>query len=425
MTDPLQHPKIRWPLDVRLERLENEQALIINCPLGVSSRPLLIKPAFAPLIAQFEGKLSVDEIASHFKGIGAERELVLRLARLLDEHLFLDTPRFHAANQEFRDAYGEALVRPAALAGLSYSASREELARHVDAFLAEGTHGAAPQLAPQNSAVSHLSNPLLGLVAPHIDYRRGGCCYGRIYSKLRGARHDLYLLLGTAHQYSTHLFHLTKKDFESPLGTLSCDRDFCQALADRYGSKRSFADEILHRKEHSLELQLPFLQQVTSLPRIVPILIGGFHKYIAAQRAPEHYDEYESFVASLAETYRNATSAGKSICLIAGVDMAHVGQNFGDKEPLSKDAMKHIEVRDQQYLDAVVRQDKHALFAHIAEDADQRRMCGFPTLYTTIDLFNRLGLTYRAEVVDYRQAVDFETDCAVTFAGITLHAAQS
>jgi AmmeMemoRadiSam system protein B len=415
MTDPLKYPKLRWPLDVRLERLENEQALIINCPIGVAAKPLLIKPAFAPLIAQFEGRLSVDDIAAHFSGIGAERDLVLRLAKLLDEYLFLDTPRFHAAHQEFRDTYAASLVRPAALAGLSYSASREELARSIDTYLAEGTSGLIVKEEPPPAG-----SPLMGLISPHIDYRRGGTCYGRTYSKLRGAQHDLYLLLGTAHQYSPHLFHLTKKDFQSPLGTLACDREFCQKLSDRYGSKRSFADEILHRKEHSLELQLPFLQRTTNPPLIVPILIGSFHKYVAAQRRPEHYDEYEAFVASLAETYQSAASSGTSICIIAGVDMAHVGQNFGDKDPLSAEGMKRIELRDRQYLDAISNQDKEALFSHIAEDSDQRRMCGFPTLYTTIDLFSRLGLKYQAELIDYQQAVDFETDCAVTFAGMAL-----
>ena len=100
--------------------------------------------------------------------------------------------------------------------------------------------------------------------------------------------------------------------------------------------------------------------------------------------------------------------------------MAHVGQNFGDKDPLSAEGMKRIELRDRQYLDAISNQDKEALFSHIAEDSDQRRMCGFPTLYTTIDLFSRLGLKYQAELIDYQQAVDFETDCAVTFAGMAL-----
>ena len=421
MKDPLQYPKLRWPLDVRLEQMEDQQVLLLNCPQGISPRPLLVKPAFAPLIAQFEGQLSLDEIATRFAGIGAERSLVLSLAELLDEHLFLDTPKFHAAQHEFREAYAKSDLRSAALAGLSYSASREELSRHIDAFLAEGRSAIIlTPSAPIEPATSGTGN-LLGLISPHIDYQRGGACYGLTYSKLRGAQHDLYILIGTAHQYSPYLFHLTKKNFQSPLGTLISDQEFVQGLADCYGAGRSFADEILHRKEHSLELQIPFLQRVTTPPKIVPILVGGFHKFVSAQKSPSEFDEYESFISALTETYRAATEQGRSICLVAGVDMAHLGQNFGDKETLSKESLAEAERRDRLYLDAVLGQDKKALFSHIAEDHDQRRMCGFPSLYTAIDLFDRLDLRYRAELVDYRQAVDLKSDCAVTFAGVTLH----
>jgi hypothetical protein len=106
---------------------------------------------------------------------------------------------------------------------------------------------------------------------------------------------------------------------------------------------------------------------------------------------------------------------------VAGVDMAHVGPHFGDTEALTPGYMQQVEVRDRAYLEAIKSQDKKALWQHIAEDSDARRICGFPTMYTILDLFERLQLQYTATLYDYRQAVDYSTGCAVTFAGMGLY----
>ena len=83
--------------------------------------------------------------------------------------------------------------------------------------------------------------------------------------------------------------------------------------------------------------------------------------------------------------------------------------------------MEEIEHRDRQYLNTVIQQKKEDMFYHIAEDNDKRRMCGFPTLYTFIDVCDRLGLRYNAEITDYRQAINYVTDCAVTFASVAIY----
>ncbi|NDC38286.1 MAG: hypothetical protein EBZ48_09575 [Proteobacteria bacterium] len=83
--------------------------------------------------------------------------------------------------------------------------------------------------------------------------------------------------------------------------------------------------------------------------------------------------------------------------------------------------MQHVQLRDQIYLDAIAAQDKQRLWQHIAEDVDRRRICGFPTMYTIVDLCDRLNLRYTATLYDYRQSVDYDAQCAVTFAGMGLY----
>jgi AmmeMemoRadiSam system protein B len=410
MDDPLKYPKLRFPIDLRIERVDTSEILLVSCPLGISPEPLGLIAAVAPIVAHFEGKLSVDQISAQFAHLGVTPKLVDELVHILDRGLFIEGPRFRTAERTVRETFLQATVRPAALAGLSYPADETALRAEIDRWLANGTPG-----------IVQPGREMIGLISPHIDYRRGGVGYGKTYARLAPERHDLYILIGTAHQYSSHLFHLSAKDFASPLGVLACDRPFVTRLAALYGSSRSFADEILHRREHSLELQAPFLRRVQASPAIVPILVGGFHSMVAAGRPPEEYEVYESFVAALVECTAERMRAGGRICFLSGVDMAHVGRAFGDSGALTPEFMEEVARRDRVYLDAIAAHDKRALFAHVAADGDARRICGFPTLYTVLDVLERLGIRYTTDLVDYRQAVDYASDCAVTFAGVGMY----
>ncbi|MBX7136480.1 MAG: AmmeMemoRadiSam system protein B [Oligoflexia bacterium] len=405
----MEKPKLRWPLEVRFEQAGSERVLLIRCPLGITPEPLVLIPAVAPLISALDGTLSCAQIAEKFSVYGVKAELVQQLAELLDRSFFLAGPRFEAEAARIKKEYLAAPVRPAALVGASYAASSSALSLELERYLLNKTDKAAA------------AGSLLCLVSPHIDYRRGSVAYGKTYNHIRAEEHDLYVVLGTSHQYSPQMFHLTQKDFATPFGILPTDQTFVQRLSQLYGYDRSFADEFLHRREHSLELQLPFLAFLKKQPRIVPILVGSFHHMLDSGQAPSDFGEYEEFVAALAEVTRERIGQGQKLLFIAGVDMAHVGQNFGDITRLTPEYMEMIKERDRSYLNAIESHDKKALFGHIAEDGDARRICGFPTMYLLLDLFERLGLKYRSELYEYRQAVDYNSDCAVTFAGMGLY----
>ena len=405
-----QFPKLRWPLDFRFEKVQQQEVLILRCPLGITPQPLLLVPAVAPILACFEGQQSVESIAQKFSANGVTPALVEQLAQLLDERLFLATPRFRQAQQELYEAFYRLDTRPPALAGSAYPAEPERLRGEIEQMLAGRT-----------SMVIQPDSDLLAVVVPHIDYRRGHACYGTSYAAVRGATHHITVLIGTSHQYSDQLFHLTRKKFASPLGVMPAAGSFIDRLVIAFGSERSYRDEILHRQEHSLELQLPFLSCIGFEQPIVPVLVGGFHRFLQAGKYPDEDEEYATFVESFCSVARETLAAGQRICFVAGVDMAHVGRAFGDTVPLSPAKMERIAERDRAYLRCLTEGDPHALFAHVAEDGDARRICGFPTMYTLLDIWQRLGLRYRAELLDYRQAVDYQADCAVTFAGMAMY----
>ncbi|NLF24132.1 MAG: AmmeMemoRadiSam system protein B [Deltaproteobacteria bacterium] len=411
MEDSFKYPRLRFPIDARVERIQNQELIVLRCPIGVAERPLILSAATVPLLACFNGQTSDAEILSRFEGQGLTSEFLTELITTIDQYLFLDSPTFTAAYQKFKQDFFCKLIRPANLSGLSYPAEKRALQNLIDNYLNSNT---APKDAPGR---------LVALISPHIDYRRGGATYGIAYSALKGQQHDLYVLLGTAHQYSPHIFHLTKKDFESPLGVVSNDRELVQEVAAAYGEERSFADEILHKNEHSLELQIPFLGRLQSNPVIMPILVGSFHTLIDNGKRPEEAEEYEAFAGALSRALSDRILAGQKVCLIAGVDMAHLGQSFGDQQRLSPEFMLQVEEQDRLYLQTLLGRDTQGLLSHICKDQDARRICGFPAVYLLLDLLNRLNLCSQAVLLDYRQAVDYQSDCAVTFAGMAFYGA--
>ena len=420
MTDPYKIPKLRWPVDLEVQEIEGEHVLIIRDPLGISPSPLVLKAPIAPVIALFDGNNSAEAILQRFTPQGLTQSLLDEIITILEAHLLMESPAFAKAASDIKQNFATASVRAAANLAPVWGTKPQELSKLVDGFMANDSSVTAqkPTLSTTN---------MLGLIAPHIDYQRGGISYGLTYRHLANQNHTTYILFGIAHQYSPGLFHLTKKHFETPLGLVETDIDFVTQLATKFGNKRSFEDEFLHKQEHSLELQLPFL--LRSKPstngnlnsKIIPFLVGSFHEMLAKEKEPSDLEEYQSFIGALTETTRQALNNGSRICILAGVDMAHIGQAFGDTGKLTDEFLQKIATRDRTYLDCIHAQDKSTLFHHMAEDQNARRVCGFPSLYTMIDLMDRLGWRYNAQEFDYRQAVDRSTDCAVTFAGVGLY----
>jgi len=410
MTTSSQNPKIRTNLEIRSESYEGKDILILTCPYGISPEPLALLSIAESILSSFDGTRTEDEIYLQFVPHGVSKEVIDELLSLLKKNFFLENEEYFQKEKELKAEYFKKPTRESSHEGFIFEKSKPLLEKQIDEFLSVNT-----------DKQSKDPSKLLCLVSPHIDYKRGGTCYGKAYSMLKGANHDLYVLIGTSHKYSPHLFHLTKKHFENPLGTLSCNETLVESLASSYGFERSFADEFLHKSEHSLELQIPFMLRTLSNPSMIPILIGGFYHLLRSKILPQQFEPYESFVSGMIESLKSWREQGKTFCFIAGVDMAHVGKQFGDVESLSQDKMEEVRRRDAIYMDAILKRDKLLLWNHIAEDYDARRMCGFPTMYLILDLLERLGVATTGELFSYDQSVSYENECAVSFAGLGLY----
>ncbi|HXM80914.1 MAG TPA: AmmeMemoRadiSam system protein B [Burkholderiales bacterium] len=155
-----------------------------------------------------------------------------------------------------------AAVRPAAVAGTFYPGEPRALAAEVDDLL-----GGVEQLAPR------LGFPK-ALIVPHAGYIYSGPVAARAYDELAAARGIVrrVVMLGPVHRVPVRGLALPGADaFATPLGTVPIDRDALRALHDLPQVVRS---DPAHALEHSLEVQLPFLQKVLGDFALVPFAVG-------------------------------------------------------------------------------------------------------------------------------------------------------
>lgn len=151
-------------------------------------------------------------------------------------------------------------VRPAAVAGTFYPGFPEELATAVGGLLAEA--GAAPARAPK------------AIIAPHAGYMYSGPVAAAVYARLRAAagRIERVILLGPVHRVPVRGLALpAAAAFATPLGTVPVDREAVRRLA---GLPQVCVSADAHAREHSLEVQLPFLQAVLGTFTVVPLAVG-------------------------------------------------------------------------------------------------------------------------------------------------------
>lgn len=403
-------PLLRWPLDVQYIESQGQKLVVLRDNQGVAEEPLVMPAALLAIVSRFDGERSLGSILEEGEEFGLTETLLFTIASDLDALGYLETEASKRRWEEIKTAYAESELRAAAHAGSVYSADPEELQESLSSYLRQGGVSIPSGVGEKETAA---------VLSPHIDYARGWRAYTEAFSALaQASRPDVIVLIGTSHQSSQGIFHLSRKDFETPLGRVPLAKEFVEGVGRRYGSERSFGEEILHRTEHSLELQLPFIQycyQGAELPSIAPILVGSFHQYFFQDREPIEDPMVSDFVDSLCEQIHALETSGKRVLFFAGVDFAHVGTHFGDAVPCGAERQREVEEQDRELLQAALQGDPQALFTHMAKDQDARRVCGYPSMYTMFSAMKRLAWQLRGKTLGYHQAVDTKSDCVVTF----------
>ncbi len=152
-------------------------------------------------------------------------------------------------------------VRPAAVAGLFYPAGAAELERSLDRCF-------------KDAGEVRSARPPKGLIVPHAGFIYSGPIAATAYASLKPIAEKIrrVVILGPAHRYPVRGLALPDAEsFETPLGTLDVDPEAVKALS---GLEQVKVSGEAHAEEHSLEVQLPFLQRLLRGFRIVPLVVG-------------------------------------------------------------------------------------------------------------------------------------------------------
>jgi len=409
----MDRPKIR-PLEAFPVQQEGQTYVLLRDPGGIATEPIMIGMGAYFLVTIFNGvntRLDLQAAFTRRFGDMLPSEQLDQLIEALDRGYFLDSPRYAERIRQVREEFAQNPQRPAVLAGLAYEKDpvrlREEIAGY---FRRPGGPGDIPS--PRSDGAA-----LRGLISPHIDPRRGGAAYAHAYGQLlTRERPELVIILGTSHYgMGPQLFSATRKDYMTPFGPVATDREFVERLAARYREGDLFAEEILHRNEHSIEFQALFLAWAlgTAGYRIVPILVSSFHEMVRSGETPAR----DARVGAFIEALRTELAGEKrGVLIVAGVDFAHVGKKFGDGFAADESVAQRVKNADLALIENIKRGDPDGFFADIAKDRDARKICGLSPMYTQLELLRDRP----ARLLMHDIAMEPQTESAVSFASLAI-----
>lgn len=256
--------------------------------------------------------------------------------------------------------------RPPAVAGSWYPGTAASLAREVGTLLSLA-RSQPPELPPGR---------LVALISPHAGLRYSGPVAAHAYALLSDRTDLTVVLVGPSHRAAFDgVAAWTQGAFETPLAITPIDEALARSIAA--------ADDTIvdlpgpHRHEHSLEMQLPFLQHVVDGLRIVPLLMGS-----QARR------ECEILAAAIAR----AVGDREDVVLVASSDLSHYHP------------AEVAHVLDGRVVEDVERFDEDGLMRRLEQNHEHA--CGGGPIVTVMKAARSLGAS-RATVLRYADSGDF------------------
>lgn len=231
---------------------------------------------------------------------------------------------------------------------------------------------------------------VIGIVAPHAGYIYSGQVAGQTFSKVNLT--DTVIILGPNHSGSGQAFSVvTEGAWKTPLGEVKINSSLAKTILNK--SKSLSEDLTAHIGEHSLEVQLPFLQYIKSNVDIVPILFS-----------PGETEIYKEIGQAIASTLKEIK---KKVIIIASSDMTH---HESQEAALSK---------DEQAIEAITELDEEKLITRI--NKLNISMCGYAPVIALICASKELGAK-KGTLIKYQTSGEITADYSsvVGYAGILI-----
>ncbi|MEO8598002.1 MAG: AmmeMemoRadiSam system protein B [Candidatus Solibacter sp.] len=400
-------PRLRMNLDFMPSPSEDYPGLLIRDPYKFSDAMLVIPPPLIECLQCFDGTQTALDLRALMVRITDDLE-VGEMADSLRETLstagFLEDAHYAQMRAACEREFAAAPWREPAHAGSAYPEDPAEM-REV---MGQWMQGAAP---PSGS-----NGDLIAIAAPHVSPVGGWQSYRAAYNVLRPEHKDrTFVILATSHYGEPETFGLTRKTFRTPLGDARTDTALVDSLERRAG-KGVRMEDYCHSFEHTVELQLIFLQHVLGPDvKILPVLVGSFAHSIYEGGMPEDDDKVKAFFDALGELRERE---GDRLMWVMGVDMAHMGARYQDQfqAVAGEGLMQAVEARDQQRIQRINAMDSGGFWDLVQERQDDLKWCGSSPFYT----FLKTAPKARGELLHYEQW-NIDENSVVSFAGMQFH----
>ncbi|MDQ1281391.1 MAG: hypothetical protein QG670_2656 [Thermoproteota archaeon] len=260
-------------------------------------------------------------------------------------------------------------------AGAFYASSSASLKAQIEGcFL----HNLGPHNLPKVEEKG--SRNIIALVNPHAGYMYSGPVAAHsFYALSQDGKPDLIVVLGPNHTgLGSGVSIMTGGVWRMPLGDVAVDSEFAECI--QKASKFADVDDVAHKFEHSVEVQLPFLQY----------LYGNSFKFVPICMLMQDLDVSRDVGKAIVEA-----ASGRNVLIIASTDMTHY-------EPQNR-----AESKDKQAIEAILKLDEAQLQSVV--ESQNITMCGYGPTSVAIIASKSLGAT-KAQLLCYKTSGDLTND---------------
>ena len=269
------------------------------------------------------------------------------------------------------------MLRQPAVAGAFYPADPNKLKERIESsFLDDAGVGFIPEL---NSFDG--SEYPVNIMVPHAGYQYSGAIASHGYCEIvKNGFPEVFIIISPNHTgFGSEISVFNEGEWVTPLGSIEVDNEFANMIIE--SSDIASADFSAHIREHSIEVQLPFLQYFSTDFKIVPITMGT-----------------QTFVTSndlVNAIFDAANKLNKSYCVIASTDLSH----FNNQEKANK--------VDGFVLEDISEMNEFKLFEEVVQY--NITMCGYGPVMATMSLSKRCGKS-NSEILAYATSGDVTGD---------------
>jgi AmmeMemoRadiSam system protein B len=257
------------------------------------------------------------------------------------------------------------MARSPHVAGKFYELNPERLRQQIkSSFLQPLGPGALPKEG------SKVPRDIVACISPHAGYMYSGMCAAHVFYELsKQVKPEKIVVIGPNHTGIGGPVTTSMEDWATPLGLASIDKDCVRRLTIE-------VDEYAHRYEHSIEVQIPFLQFIWEVFKFVPVMISapGLRGGVGI----------EGRVAELGD-----------VLVIASSDFTHYESANSAREKDSEAIKAILELDEEKFLDVV--------------EKNRASICGYSPIVSTIIIAKKLGAK-KAELLKYTNSGDVTGD---------------